>query len=89
MLTRILAATALALSVLSPQAFAANKDDICGTDNKGRNDFIECQDDVQANKTVTYGAGVVDVGDVDMKKFNGDFVDETSSDSNQRSSTRN
>jgi hypothetical protein len=76
-----IAASLLALGLLSPAAFAANGNGACFQDQKDNANYVDCLSgnfNVQAD---SYGAAVVNPAPRDDV---GDFVDETLEEKNQR-----
>ena len=80
MIYRTLAASVLALGLLSPAAFAGSND--CNEVNNRIADYGTCSTENVATDTSAFAATPVDVGNVGAV---GDYVDETPAESNQRS----
>jgi hypothetical protein len=83
MITRIFAASILALGVLSPATFAADND-YCSTNQSHRSDYAPCTGVVQ---TADRQALEIRIEPRTKKRGSvGSFVDETTDERNQRSS---
>jgi opacity protein-like surface antigen len=83
MIYRTLAASVLALGLLSPAAFAASND--CNEVNNRISDYGSCSADTASTASNAFAATAVDVGNAGPV---GDYVDETPAESNQRSNNR-
>ncbi len=84
---RTLAASILALGLVSPiSAFAADNG-FCSQEQSNRSDYIDCNPEFRASteQTALFGAAVAAE---DVRKVGpvGDYIDETPSESNARSS---
>jgi hypothetical protein len=75
-----IAASVLALGLLSPAAFAANGN--CFEDQKDNANYVDCIDkNLNVQSDSSYGAAVVNPAPRDQV---GDFIDETVEEKNQR-----
>lgn len=84
---RILTASVLALGLLAPVgAMAADKSNNCSEEQRQRREYIDCEVN-HADTTVKYGLAVQDFKTKRPGPI-GDFIDETPSESRQRSSNR-
>lgn len=81
--TRLLTASLLAIGLLSPAAFAAENYN-CSQDQLNKSDYADCKGDVASPTESQYGAAIVGV----QRGPVGDFIDETPSQSRERSSNR-
>jgi hypothetical protein len=77
-----IAASLLALGLLSPVAFAGNEG-ACYQDNRDNANYVDCLRGNFNNSSDSYGAAVVNPNARDTSDV-GDFIDETREQKNQR-----